>query len=49
MFRAIGVVIILVYLSSQFSQTFRALDRTLATSLGAFESITIVSENKLAK
>ncbi|MFZ2253091.1 MAG: hypothetical protein WAW13_02850 [Minisyncoccia bacterium] len=49
MFRAIGVVVILMYLSSQFSQSFRALDRTLTASLHALETAAIVSESKFVK
>ena len=49
MFRAIGVVIILWYLSSLFSNSFIALDRTLTASLGALETAAIVSQNQFEK
>ena len=49
MFRAIGVVIILWYLSSLFSQSFLAIDRTLTASLGALEAAAVVSKEKIVK
>lgn len=49
MFRAIGVVILLMYLSSQFSQSFHALDRALTASLHALEAAVVVSESKFVK
>ncbi len=38
-----------MYLSSQFSQTFHALDRTLTTSLGVLETAAVVSESLFVK
>lgn len=38
-----------MYLSSLFSQTFRALDRTLTASLSALEAAAVVSESKFVK
>lgn len=49
MFRAVGVVLILWYLSSLFSQSFSALDRTLTASLSALEATAIVSKERIAK
>lgn len=37
MFRAIGVVLILWYLSHQFSQSYHALDRALTATLETVE------------
>jgi hypothetical protein len=49
MFRAIGVVIILWYLSSLFSQTFLALDKTLTASLSTIEAAALVSKEQFEK
>jgi len=49
MFRAIGVVIILWYLSSLFSQTFLALDRTATATLSALEAAAVASEKQFAQ
>lgn len=49
MFRAIGLVIILWYVSSLFSQTFVALDRTATATLGAIEAAAIVSQKQFVE
>jgi hypothetical protein len=49
MFRAIGVVIVLWYLSSIFSQTFHALDEALTASLSALEAAAIASKDQFEK
>jgi len=49
MFRAIGVVIILWYLSSLFSSSFLALDRTLTVSFGALEAASVASQKQFNK
>ena len=46
MFRAIGVVIVLWYLSSQFSQTFLAFVRAATATLGALEAAAIASKDQ---
>ncbi len=38
MFRGIGVVIVLWYIASLFTQTFKAADQALATAFREFET-----------
>lgn len=49
MFRSIGVVIVLWYVSSLFSQTFNAMDDALASSFHTLEAVAIHSERQLVK
>lgn len=49
MFRALGVVMVLWYLSAQFTQTFRALDNALSASLETLEATAVASQKKVAK
>ncbi len=44
MFRAIGVVIILWYVSSLFSQSFRAMDTAGKATFNALEAAAIASK-----
>lgn len=49
MFRAIGVVIVLWYLTSLFSNTLHALDRAAVATLGAVEESANVSKEHITK
>lgn len=49
MFRAIGVLLILWYLSSLFSQSFLALDSALTASFQAVESAAVQSQKQFEK
>jgi len=49
MFRGIGVVIVLWYLSSLFSQTFLAFDRAATASLKALEAAAVASQEQFVK
>ncbi len=49
MFRAIGVVIILWYMSSLFSQTFTSADSALSASFHLLEATATVSQQRLVK
>ena len=49
MFRAIGVVIVLWYLSSLFSQSFTSADSAFSATFHALESAAVASEARYAK
>lgn len=49
MFRAIGVVIILVALSRFFSSSFEALDKAGAQVFNTLETAAVVSETELQR
>lgn len=49
MFKAIGVVLILWYLSSVFTQTFSALDDTMTASLQMVEAAALHSRYEIEK
>ncbi|QQR65248.1 hypothetical protein IPH92_01555 [Candidatus Kaiserbacteria bacterium] len=46
MFRAIGFVIILWYISSLFSQTFSSADSALSASFGLLEATATASQQR---
>ena len=46
MFRSIGVVIVLWYLSSLFSQSFSSADSAFSASFQALESAAVASEKR---
>jgi hypothetical protein len=49
MFRAIGVIMILWYTSSLFSQSFIALDRAMTATFGTVEVAAIASQKNFEK
>jgi len=49
MFKSIGVVIVLMYLSSLFSQTFSAVDDALTASFKALETVAVSSQKQFVK
>lgn len=49
MFRSIGVVIVLMYLSSLFSQTFHAMDDAFTASFKTLETVAVSSQKQFVK
>ncbi len=49
MFRSIGLVIVLWYISSLFSQTFSAMDNAFTASFNTLEAVAISSQKELVK
>ena len=49
MFRALGIIMIIWYLSSLFTSSFSALDKTLTASLGALEAASVASQKEFIK
>ncbi len=45
MFRAIGVILILWYLSHTFTQSFLAFDRAVTTAFETFEAVAVASRD----
>ncbi len=49
MFRAIGIVLIIWFLSTQFSSTFSALDNAATATLNTVETAAILSQENMEK
>lgn len=49
MFKAVGMIMVLWYLSSLFSQSFAALDSALVATLNALEAASISAEKQFVK
>jgi hypothetical protein len=47
MFRAIGTVIVLYYLSTLFAQSFHAADKAISASFHALEATAVVSQKQI--